>query len=243
MPKIRSRRFASAVATVRSCGRLRRRQAGPGVGGTVDDLPVALAQKMPRGALRFDPVAGLFGLAPTIRSSVVQEADVRRLLSRAIDRQALIAGLRVGGLVPRATLLQAGLEGIGPSSAAGLARAARARAARVLVAEANRIFGVTDRPTLRIAMPNGPGGKYLLARLAMIGRRSVSRSRALPAPASADFVWVDEVAPSTSPPGSCADFAVAWRQSAWRKPSRCWSRRVPRLTLASALRCWSRRDG
>src|SRR5436190_5852514 len=83
------------------------------LGGTVDDLPIALSQKMPRGALRFDPVAGLFGLAPTKRGNTVQEADVRRLLSRAIDRQALIAGLRVGGLVPRATLLQAGLEGVG----------------------------------------------------------------------------------------------------------------------------------
>ena len=169
------------------------------VGGTVDDLPVALAQKMPRGALRFDPVAGLFGLAPTIRSSVVQEADVRRLLSRAIDRQALIAGLRVGGLVPRATLLQAGLEGIAPPpQPAWLGQPAQERRAS-LVAEANRIFGVMDRPTLRIAMPDGPGGKYLLARLgydwAPIGIK-VARA---PSAASADFVWVDEVAPSTSP--------------------------------------------
>lgn len=169
------------------------------VGGTVDDLPIALAQKMPRGALRFDPVAGLFGLAPTIRSSAVQEADVRRLLSRAIDRQALIAGLRVGGLVPRATLLQAGLEGIGqPPQPSWLGQPAEERRA-ALIAEANRIFGSTDRPTFRIAMPNGPGGRYLLARLGYDWGPLGIRVALAPSAASADFVWVDEVAPSTSP--------------------------------------------
>ena len=169
------------------------------LGGTVDDLPIALAQKMPRGALRFDPVAGLFGLAPTKRNNEVQDADVRRLLSHAIDRQALIAGLRVGGLVPRATLLQAGLEGVGqPPQPVWLGQPAGERRA-ALVAEANRIFGATDRPTLRIAMPNGPGGKYLLARLSYDwGPLGIEVERA-PSAASADFVWVDEVAPSTSP--------------------------------------------
>ena len=83
------------------------------LGGTVSDLPLALRAKVPRGALRFDPVAGLFGLMPTARSDALQERDVRSLLSRAIDRQALIAALQVDGLAPRATLLQAGLEGVG----------------------------------------------------------------------------------------------------------------------------------
>ncbi|HTK59107.1 MAG TPA: ABC transporter substrate-binding protein [Sphingomicrobium sp.] len=169
------------------------------VGGTVDDLPIALAQKMPRGALRFDPVAGLFGLAPTKRNHEVQDADLRRLLSRAIDRQALIAGLRVGGLVPRATLLQAGLEGVGqPPQPVWLGQPAGERRA-ALVAEANRIFGATDRPTLRIAIPNGPGGKYLLARLGYDWAPLGIKVERAPSPASADFVWVDEVAPSTSP--------------------------------------------
>jgi peptide/nickel transport system substrate-binding protein len=68
-----------------------------------------------------------------------------------------------------------------------------------LVAEANRLFGGTDRPTLRIAIPDGPGGKYLLARLqydwAPLGIK-VERATNI---ASADLVWIDEVAPSTSP--------------------------------------------
>src|SRR5688572_7675862 len=110
------------------------------LGGTVGDLPHALGAKVPRGARRYDPVAGLFGLAPTARSEALQERDVRRLLSRAIDRQALIAGLHVGGLQPRATLLQAGLEGIGvPQQPAWLNQPAVERRP-ALVAEANRLF-------------------------------------------------------------------------------------------------------
>ncbi len=100
------------------------------LGGTVGDLPYALGAKVPRGARRYDPVAGLFGLAPTDRSEVLKERDVRRLLSRAIDRQALIAGLHVGGLQPRATLLQAGMEGIGnPQQPAWLNQPAEERRA------------------------------------------------------------------------------------------------------------------
>jgi peptide/nickel transport system substrate-binding protein len=169
------------------------------VGGTVDDLPIALAQKMPRGALRFDPVAGLFGLAPTSRNDDLQDPEVRHLLSRAIDRSALINGLRVAGLAPRATLLQAGLEGIGPpEQPAWLGQPASDRRAN-LVGEANRIFGKTDRPVLRIAMPDGPGGKYLLARLGYDWAPLGIKVERAPSAASADLVWIDEVAPSASP--------------------------------------------
>jgi oligopeptide transport system substrate-binding protein len=169
------------------------------VGGTVGDLPIAMRAKVPRGTLRFDPVMGLFGLVPTNRSQVLKIADVRRLLSRAVDRQALVSGLNVDGLVPRASLLQAGLEGIGqPAQPEWLGQPAGERRA-TLVAEANRLFGDTERPTLQLAMPEGPGGDFLLGRLrfdwAPLGIK-VERAKG---PASADLIWVDEVAPSRSP--------------------------------------------
>jgi peptide/nickel transport system substrate-binding protein len=169
------------------------------LGGTVGDLPIALGAKVPRGARRFDPVAGLFGLAPTNRNETLQERDVRSLLSRAIDRQALIDGLRVGGLQPRATLLQAGLEGIGvPPQPAWLGQPAQERRP-ALLAEANRLFGDTGRPTLHLFLPDGPGGGYLLARLRYDwGPLGIGVERA-PSPAAADLVWIDEVAPSPSP--------------------------------------------
>jgi peptide/nickel transport system substrate-binding protein len=169
------------------------------LGGTVGDLPYALGAKVPRGARRFDPVAGLFGLAPTTRSEALQERDVRRLLSRAIDRTALIEGLHVGGLQPRATLLQAGLEGIGvPAQPAWLTQPAAERRP-ALLAEARRLFGNTERPTFRVVLPEGPGGNYLLARLRYDWEPLGIGVERAPSPASADLVWIDEVAPSYSP--------------------------------------------
>ena len=169
------------------------------LGGTVGDLPYAMAAKMPRGARRFDPAAGLFGLAPTKRNEALQETDVRRLLSRAIDRPALVEGLRVSGLIPRATLLQAGLEGIGiPPQPEWLGEPVLERRP-ALIAEASRLFGETERPTFRVALPVGPGGDYLLARLRYDWGPIGIRVERAPSAASADLVWIDEVAPSSSP--------------------------------------------
>ena len=169
------------------------------LGGTVGDLPYAMRAKVPRGALRFDPVAGLFGLAPTKRSEFLQDEEVRRLLSRAIDRPAMVGGLNVDGLTPRATLLQAGLEGVGqPPQPQWLTQPMDERRSS-LIAEADRLMGDMERPTIRLAMPEGPGGDFLLARLrydwAPLGLK-VERASSL---ASADLVWIDEVAPSSSP--------------------------------------------
>lgn len=169
------------------------------LGGTVGDLPFALGAKVPRGARRFDPAAGLFGLVPTARSEALKERDLRRLLSRAIDRQALIEGLHVGGLQPRATLLQAGLEGIGvPQQPSWLGQPARERRP-ALIAEAQRLFGNTTRPAFRIALPKGPGGDYLLERLRYDWAPLGVIVEPANSPASADFVWIDEVSPSSSP--------------------------------------------
>lgn len=169
------------------------------IGGTVGDLPHALQEKMPRGALRFDPAAGLFGLIPTERSAALQEVDVRRLLSRAIDRPALVAGLRVGGLGPRATLLQAGLEGIEQVQQPDWLEQPVVERRASLLAEANRLFGNTERPTLRIALPQGPGGDYLFERLRYDWTPIGIQVERAPSATSADLLWVDEVAPSSSP--------------------------------------------
>ena len=169
------------------------------LGGTVGDLPYAMRAKVPRGALRFDPVAGLFGLAPTKRSEFLKDKEVRRLLSRAIDRQAMVAGLNVDGLTPRATLLQAGLEGIGqPAQPQWLGQPMDERRA-ALVADANRLMGNVERPTLRIATPEGPGGDFLFGRIRYDWAYLGIKVERAPSPASADLVWIDEVAPSSSP--------------------------------------------
>jgi len=45
------------------------------LGGTFADLPFALAVKLPRAALRFDPASGLFGLVPTRRGGILDDAE------------------------------------------------------------------------------------------------------------------------------------------------------------------------
>ena len=168
------------------------------VGGSFADLPLALGVKLPRGALRFDPASGLFGLAPVRRGGVLDDADVRRLLSQAIDRDALTDALRVPGLVARATVLEPGLEGVpDPAPPTWLATPVATRRV-TLTAEATRVFG-SEKPTIRIYLPEGAGADILFNRLAAdwgaIGL-SVERAKSV---AGADLKLIDAVAPSTSP--------------------------------------------
>jgi ABC-type oligopeptide transport system substrate-binding subunit len=169
------------------------------LGGSFVDLPLTRTSGLPRNALRFDPVAGLFGLVPARKGGPLGERDVRLLLSQAIDRDALIAALAVPDLTPRATTLQPGLEGLGtPVAPAWLAEPAEARRAR-LVGESNRLFGNAERPVLRIALPEGPGARILFDRLARdwapFGIRVAPAAKGM----ATDLRLVDAVAPSTSP--------------------------------------------
>ena len=179
------------------------------LGGTINDLPLALRATLPRGALRFDPATGLFGLVPARRDGPLAVPEVRRLLGEAIDRDALIAALGVPGLAPRATVLQAGLEGVAdPVQPAWLAEPIAARRA-ALEREAQRLFGAADRPRLRVALPEGPGGDLLFARLSADWRvLGITVDRASPG-AAADLKWIDAVAPSTSPAWFLRQFRCA----------------------------------
>ena len=95
------------------------------LGGRFNDLALAQQAKAPRGTLRFDPASGLFGLIP-IRGDI-GDADLRRVLSQAIDRDALIAALGVPNLAARATLLEPGLDGLPRARRSRLARHAARR--------------------------------------------------------------------------------------------------------------------
>jgi peptide/nickel transport system substrate-binding protein len=168
------------------------------VGGTFADLPLALGVKLPRGSLRFDPASGLFGLVPTRRGGVLDDADVRRLLSQAIDRDALTEALRVPGLIARATVLEPGLEGVSdPVQPPWMATQIAVRRV-ALTAEATRLFG-SEKPIVRVYVPEGLGADILFDRLAAdwgaIGL-TAERARSI---STADFKLIDSVAPSTSP--------------------------------------------
>ena len=168
------------------------------LGGTFADLPLVPRGELARTALRFDPAAGLFGLVPRRTSGPLASAEVRRLLSAAIDRQALVAALDVPNLAPRMTILQAGLDGMPPLPVAPPPPVDQDARRAYLVGAAERLFG-PERPTVRVRLPEGPGSDLLLARLrADWGILGLTVERAERGGGS-DFVLLDAVAPTTSP--------------------------------------------
>ncbi|MBA3512204.1 ABC transporter substrate-binding protein [Sphingomonas sp.] len=169
------------------------------LGGTFADLPYARRVQLPRGALRFDPVAGLFGLAPARSGGPLADPELRRLLSQAIDRDALIEALGVPGLVGRATLLEAGLDGVPDPVTPEWLTVPIGERRPGLIAASDRVFGAEERPVLRIALPEGPGAQLLFNRIAsdwaLLG---IKLERSAPGQPT-DLKLVDAVAPSTSP--------------------------------------------
>jgi len=168
------------------------------LGGTLADLPYAREAKLPRGSLRFDPASGLFGLIVVKPGGPLDKPEVRRLLSQAIDRVGFVNALGVAGLTPRATLLEPGLDGLPPAATPAWLGTAIADRRPALIAAADRLFGKT-RPTIRVALPEGPGANLLLAELQRDwGALGLTVER-VDMDADADFRLIDQVAPSTSP--------------------------------------------
>ena len=170
------------------------------LGGTFADLPIARQVKSPRNALRFDAVSGLFGLAPGGRGGGFASEEWRSLLGRAIDRNAFVEELGVPGLVPRVTLLEPGLDGVAAQAPPQWSAEPVADRRGTLAAEARRLRGGDTEPgEVRLFLPEGLGAALLLRELELdwsyLGLKVV-RARSAQA---ADFVLVDEVAPSASP--------------------------------------------
>ncbi len=169
------------------------------LGGTFADLPLATRAKLPRRALRFDPVAGLFGLAPARADGPLADPELRRMLSQAIDREAMIVALNVPGLTPRASLLQAGLAGVPEPTQPAWLDTPMPERRRILAGQVAGLLDGKEPPVMAVALPPGPGGDIVLARLAgdwgALGIRVERASKTR----RADWKWVDLVAPSDSP--------------------------------------------
>lgn len=174
------------------------------LGGTFSTLPFAAAARVPRGTLRFDPVAGLFGLVPAREGGLLDDQEIRSLLDRALDRQALVAAMGVPDLEARASLLQPGLDGDLVPTVPAWATVALAERRPELIAEARRLLaeeaGEDGEPViLRVDLPEGAAGALVLGRLRAdwgpLGLQVERAERGQPA----DLRLVDLVAPSTSP--------------------------------------------
>lgn len=167
------------------------------LGGTFADLGLALGASLPRGTLRFDPVAGLFGLMPARTAGPAADPEVRALLDQSIDRAALVAALGVPDLEARASILQPAPDGAAAVTPEWAAVPLGERQPQ-LVQTARQLFG-EEPPLIRIALPEGPGAAIVLQRLridwAPLGVTVEPAGKGAPA----DFHLVDEVAPSLSP--------------------------------------------
>jgi peptide/nickel transport system substrate-binding protein len=179
------------------------------LGGTFADLAYARVDRLPRNALRFDPASGLFGLVPVSAQGPLADAEVRALLARAIDRDTMIAALNVPGLLARATVLEPGLDGVPDPTPPDWFAVPIAQRRPQLVADAHRIFGGIEIPTIRIALPDGPGSKVILGRLAADwGALGIKVEAAAPGQ-PADLKLIDAVAPSNSPAWFLRQFRCA----------------------------------
>jgi peptide/nickel transport system substrate-binding protein len=171
--------------------RFRRGLADLVTGGTAADLPIGRAATP--AALRFDPVSGLFGLVFTATGGATGEAEMRRALSMAIDRGAIVAALGVPDLLPRESLVSPGVEELPtptlPDWAANPLPMRRATAAELV-----RSTGGGDPVTLRVAVPRGPGYRLIFAHLRRDWRAIGVSAEAVAPEAAAELRIVDAVA-------------------------------------------------
>lgn len=164
------------------------------IGGTAGDLPLARSAEPAADALVFDPVAGLFGLEFVRPRGPLEDADVRRALSMAIDRADLVTALGVPDLAPRTSLVPAGVDGLPDPIIPGWEAdpmPMRREAASSIIASA-----VEDEPlTIRVAMPEGPGYRLIFAHLRRDWRAIGVDAERVGPDDGADLRLVDAVAP------------------------------------------------
>jgi oligopeptide transport system substrate-binding protein len=168
-------------------------------GGTITDFPLIARAQIAPANIRIDPAAGLFGLAVMRREGLLASAAGRAAVAQAIDRPALIGAIASDWGAPVERLLPDKLDSAAPPAIptwTTLAPDARLAAARAEVAR----YRAANKapPTLRLALPSGPGGILLYgqiaARLMLIGVRPerVAMNQ------DADLRLIDAVAPYDS---------------------------------------------
>jgi len=170
------------------------------LGGRYQDFPLLAASGVDRSAVRVDPVQGLFGLAVTGDTPLLQDVAVREALSMAIDRDRLAGQFRIGNWAATASIVP---QQLAMSRAAAQPRwmslTPSDRRAFARTAVAKWVAANGPAPTLRIALPPGTGSRLLFILIAN-DLRSIGLSAQMVAPnAPADLVLIDEVAAYDSP--------------------------------------------
>ena len=137
------------------------------LGGSFADQPLAGAAGIRNPSLRQDPVMGLFGLQVLRTEGLLATPDGREAVAMAIDRDALAAAIAVPGWVGTTRIVAAGTEG--DAGAVSERWTDYDMDSRRILAQrrVGDLLGLHAKtPTLRIALPDGPGAQLLFARLA-----------------------------------------------------------------------------
>ena len=136
------------------------------LGGGFADFPRLDTAGVSRGAIRLDPVAGLFGLQVVHADGFLSQPGNREAIALAIDRDALISGFNISGWTATTRVLNPGLDGDnGSVSERWSGRTIDERRAQAAARVAQWKAGGHASTSLRLALPAGPGGDLLYSRL------------------------------------------------------------------------------
>ncbi len=170
------------------------------LGGSFADYPRLGEAGVSGGAIRFDQVAGLFGLAVVHGDGFLAKEENREAIAMAIDRDALIAAVNLSGWVATTRVINPGLEG--DSGAIGerwIGRGIEDRRTTAAGRVSRYKSGRSGAVTLRIALPSGPGSDLLFKRLGEDLKAIGLEVRRVPMAADADLRLVDSVARYAQP--------------------------------------------
>ncbi|MDB5688635.1 MAG: extracellular solute-binding protein [Sphingomonas bacterium] len=168
------------------------------LGGSFNDLPILRQSRIDARLLRIDPVSGLFGLTFADTSGFAGSSENRRALAMAIDRERLTAAFDGAEWRSNATLLPPGVADLPTPARPDWidtpldARQALARATVARWTEEQQ----GAAPTIRIALPVGPGANLLFAALRRDWRGIGVRAERVAPDSPADVRLIDAVAPA-----------------------------------------------
>jgi oligopeptide transport system substrate-binding protein len=161
-------------------------------GGGFNDIALARAANLPNSQFQLDPAYGLFGLAISADSVALGDSNIRRALAMAIDRERLVQLFGVNTWQTAVTIL--------PNQLDSAARPAGPEWTQLnLEQRIARARGLVKGGLIvKLALPNGPGSRLLLAALAADWRRIGVTVQAVGPRDAADLRLIDEVAPQSS---------------------------------------------
>lgn len=136
------------------------------LGGTAADWPLSGEIGIARGVVHVEPVPGLFGLSVVHSGGFLADSANREAIAMAIDRNALAKAMDVRGWSPSTRLVSPEMEGDLGTLGERWAQLDLGERRTTTLARVLRWQNAGNAPpTLRVALPSGPGMDRLFSRL------------------------------------------------------------------------------